>query len=129
MKVHVVSKWGGVGLVACPNTQLAPMGNALLLISENWKCFQEYSSKLSFEMTLLGRYRSKPLFLITGMRSRDIFGRLRLRLRLLRGSIPAPAPAPSKSVWRLQLRLRLQAKCNGYGDSGSGSGSDDQVLI
>ena len=67
-----------------------------------------------------------------GMRSRDIFGRLRLRLRLrLRGSIPAPAPAPapSKSVRRLQLRLRLRAKCTGSGGSGSGSGSDDQVLI
>ena len=44
-----------------------------------------------------------------GMRSRDIFGRLRLRLRL-RGSIPAPAPAPatSKTVRRLRLRLRLR---------------------
>ena len=69
----------------------------------------------------------------SGMRSRDIFGRLRLRLRL-RGSNPAPAPAPSKTVLRLRLRLRLRAKCNGSGDSGSGdsgsgSGSDDQVLI
>ena len=61
---------------------------------------------------------------ISGMRSRDIFGRLRLRLRL-RGSIPAPAPAPSKTVRRLRLRLRLRAKCTGSG----GSGSDDQVLI
>ena len=56
----------------------------------------------------------------TGMRSRDIFGRLRLRLR---GSIPAPAPTPSKTVG--QLRLRLRAKCTGSG----GSGSDDQILI
>ena len=62
-----------------------------------------------------------------GMRSRDIFGRLRLRLRL-RGSIPAPAPAPapSKTVRRLRLRLRLRAKSTGSG--GSGSGSDDRVL-
>ena len=68
--------------------------------------------------------------LISGMRSRDIFGRLRLRLRL-RGSIsaPAPAPAPSKTVRRLRLRLRLREKCTGSGGSGSGSGSDDQVLI
>ena len=68
----------------------------------------------------------------TGMRSRDIFGRLRLRLRLrLRGSIPAPAPAPapSKTFRRLRLRLQLLAKCAGSGDSGSGSGSDAQVLI
>ena len=45
----------------------------------------------------------------SGMRSRDIFGRLRLRLRL-RGSIPAPAPAPapSKSVRRLQLHGSLE---------------------
>ena len=65
-----------------------------------------------------------------GMRSRDIFGRLRLRLRL-RGSIPAPAPAPapSKTVRRLRLRLRLRVKYTGSGGSGSGSGSDDQVLI
>ena len=59
-----------------------------------------------------------------GMRSRDIFGRLRLRLRL-RGSNPASASAPSKTV----LRLRLRAKCTGSGGSGSGPGSDDQVLI
>ena len=67
---------------------------------------------------------------ISGMRSRDIFGRLRLRLRL-RESIPAPAPtpAPSKTVRRLRLRLRLRAKCTGSGGSGSGSGSDYQVLI
>ena len=65
--------------------------------------------------------------LVTRMRSRDIFGRLRLRLRL-RGSIPAPAPAPSKTVRRLRLRLRLRAKCTGSGGSGSGSGSDDRVL-
>ena len=61
-----------------------------------------------------------------GMRSRDIFGRLRLRLRLRgRISAPAPAPAPSKTVRRLRLRLRLREKCTGSG----GSGSDDQVLI
>ena len=77
---------------------------------------------------------SKIYVFKTGMRSRDIFGRLRLQLRL-RGSIPAPAPAlapapaPSKTVWRLRLRLRLRAKCTGSGGSGSGSGSDDQVLI
>ena len=65
-----------------------------------------------------------------GMRSRDIFGRLRLRLRLRgRISAPAPAPAPSKTVRRLRLRLRLREKCTGSGGSGSGSGSDDQVLI
>ena len=63
-----------------------------------------------------------------GMRSRDIFGRLRLRLRL-RGSNPAPAPAPAPSKAVLRLRLRLRAKCTGSGGSGSGSGSDDQVLI
>ena len=69
----------------------------------------------------------------SGMRSRDIFGRLRLRLRLRRSNpvrlrrsnpAPAPVPAPSKTVLRLRLRLRLRAKC-----TGSGSGSDDQVLI
>ena len=59
-----------------------------------------------------------------GMRSRDIFGRLRLQLRL-RGSIPAPAPAPSKAV----RRLRLRENCTGSGRSGSGSGSDDQLVI
>ena len=66
----------------------------------------------------------------SGMRSRDICGRLRLRLRL-RGSIPAlaPAPAPSKTVRRLRLRLRIRAKCTDSGGSGSGSGSDDQVFI
>ena len=57
-------------------------------------------------------------YFLPGMRSRDIFGRLRLRLR---GSIPAPAPAPSKTV----RRLRIRAKCTGSGGSGSG----DQVLI
>ena len=61
-----------------------------------------------------------------GMRSRDIFGRLRLRLRL-QGSIPAPAPAPALSktfrrlrlpapapvkIYRLRrLRLRLRLRC------------------
>ena len=60
---------------------------------------------------------------LPGMRSRDIFGRLRLRLRLW-GSISVPAPR--KTVRRLRLRLRLRAKCTG---SGSGSGSNDQVLM
>ena len=53
--------------------------------------------------------------LSAGMRSRDIFGRLRLRLRLrLRGSIPALAPAPTPApgkmyrLRRLRLRLRLR---------------------
>ena len=74
--------------------------------------------------------RLRPLSFSTGMRSRDIFGRVWPRLRL-RGSIPAPAPAPapSKTVGRLRLRLRLRAKCTGSGGSGSGSGSDDQFLI
>ena len=78
-----------------------------------------------FRVFFLRKLDFKP-----GMRSRDIFGRLRLRLRL-RGSIPAPAPAPapSKTFRRLRLRLRLQAKCTGSGGSGSGSGSDAQVLI
>ena len=74
---------------------------------------------------------NRDMFL-SGMRSRDIFCRLRLRLRLRR-SIPAPAPAlaPSKTFWRLRLWLRLRAKCTGSGGSGSGSGSgsDAQVLI
>ena len=49
----------------------------------------------------------------SGMRSRDIFGRLRLRLRL-RGSIPAPAPAPAPGkIYRLRrLRLRLRLRCS-----------------
>ena len=72
----------------------------------------------------------RNLVLASGMRSRDIFGRLRHRLRL-RGSIPAPAPAPapSNTVRRFRLRLRLRAKCTGSGGSGSGSGSDVPVLI
>ena len=71
-------------------------------------------------ITILKRYANEPF--AAGMRSRDIFGRLRLRLRL-RGSItaPAPAPAPSKTVRRLRLRLRLRAKC-------TGSGSDNRVI-
>ena len=77
----------------------------------------------NFERVLLAtrgaRATSKP-----GMRSRDIFGRLRLQLRL-QGSISAPAPAPAPSKTVLRLRLRLRAKCTGSG----GSGSDDQVLI
>ena len=44
-----------------------------------------------------------------GMRSCDIFGRLRLELRL-RGSIPAPAPAPGKMYRLRQLWLRLQLR-------------------
>ena len=64
----------------------------------------------------------------TGMRSRDIFGRLRLRLRL-RGSIPAPAPAPAPSKTFRWLRLRLRLRVKLFGGSGSGSGSDAQVLI
>ena len=81
------------------------------IFDQYWSFFVFFLRKLDF----------KP-----GMRSRDIFGRLRLRLRL-RGSIPAPAPAPapSKTFRRLRLRLRLQAKCTGSG----GSGSDAQVLI
>ena len=79
-----------------------------------------------------GSLLSPLLFLLfindlpSGMRSRDIFGRLRLQLRL-RGSISAPAPAPAPSKTVIWLRLRLRAKCTG--SSGSGSGSDDQVLI
>ena len=64
----------------------------------------------------LGKNRVGEALFCPGMRSRDIFGRLRLR-----GSIPAPAP--SKTF----RRLRLRAKCTGSG--GSGSGSDAQVLI
>ena len=87
-------------------------------------------NKLQCSYAIIASRLYEPDTSWAGMRSRDIFGRLRLRLRL-RGSIPAPAPAPapSKYVWRLQLRLRLRAKCTGSGGSGSGSGSDDQVLI
>ena len=94
----------------------------------------------SLRRTLFSPYRLSQLatlsfpvrvyVFVSGMRSRDIFGRLRLRLRL-RGSNPAPAPAPtpSKTVLRLRLWLRLRAKSTGSGGSGSGSRTDDQVLI
>ena len=90
-------------------------------------CREDHWEVKSALRSHLGGVRSERRF-EAGMRSRDIFGRLRLRLRLRRSiSAPAPAPAPSKTVRR--LRLRLREKCTGSGDSGSGSGSDDQVLI
>ena len=58
--------------------------------------------KLQFPI-YLRRYKNKKVFFLTGMRRRDIFGRLRLRLR---------------------LRLQLRAKC-----TGSCSGSDAEVHI
>ena len=94
------------------------------------KWHDENHAKIKYNAHIIQRNVWGIKYWLPGMRSRDIFGRLRLQLRL-RGSIPAPAPAPapSKTVRRLRLRLRLQAKCTGSGSSGSGSGSDDQVLI
>ena len=70
---------------------------------------QRCTEVINSSLTEHGSERVEP-----GMRSRDIFGRLRLRLRL---------------QLRLRLRLRLRAKCTGSGGSDSGSGSDDQVFI
>ena len=63
MKVHVVSKWGRV---SCIRNYIQPdlsrdttCPNGKCVISENWDGFQEYYSKLSFEMIRKGIVQSK----------------------------------------------------------------------